>query len=100
MTRASSSRSAASLCNSARFTFVAQFGGTVRKNRRRKRILPQKAGAWLPQNAYPGTGGAGYTVGMKDNPPPAPQPSPFDAFTDLTRRVLAVPKAEVDKAET
>jgi len=40
---------------------------------------------------------------MKD---PKPQPSdpasssPFDAFTDLTRRLLAVPKPEIDRAES
>ena len=35
---------------------------------------------------------------MKDTPPP-PGPQPFDAFTDMTRRLLAVPQSEVDKAE-
>ncbi len=39
---------------------------------------------------------------MKDSDPPPPQqakPAPFDAFQDLTRRLLAVPKAEIDKRE-
>lgn len=30
---------------------------------------------------------------------PDPPPTPFDAFTDLTRRLIAVPKAEVKKRE-
>ena len=29
----------------------------------------------------------------------APQPVPFDRFKDLTRRLVSVPKKEVDKKE-
>ena len=36
---------------------------------------------------------------MKDPKPQPSDPAPFAAFTDLTRRLLAVPKAEVDKGE-
>jgi hypothetical protein len=39
---------------------------------------------------------------MKDDPPPPPPPepkAPFDAFKDLTRRLLAVPKAEIERRE-
>jgi hypothetical protein len=39
---------------------------------------------------------------MKESDPPPdakPAPAPFDAFQDLTRRLLAVPKEEIDKRE-
>ena len=32
-------------------------------------------------------------------PPPDSKPEPFDALRDFARRVLAVPKAEIDKLE-
>lgn len=35
----------------------------------------------------------------RNHPPPSPDPAPFEAFTDLTRRLLAVPKPEIDRAE-
>jgi len=36
---------------------------------------------------------------MKDPAPQSelPAPTPFDTFTELTRKLLAVPKAEIDK---
>ena len=40
---------------------------------------------------------------MNDPNPPAPDPSPvspFDAFSDLARQLLAVPKPEIDRAES
>lgn len=36
---------------------------------------------------------------MRDPKPQPTDPAPFDAFTDLTRRLLAVPKPEIDQAE-
>ena len=30
---------------------------------------------------------------------PAPEPAPFAAFDALTRKIMAVPKAEIDKME-
>ena len=28
---------------------------------------------------------------------PPPEPSPFERFTEFTRRILAVPKSEIDR---
>ena len=36
---------------------------------------------------------------MEDTPPPDAKPAPFDAFTDFARKVLSVPKAEIDRRE-
>ncbi len=36
---------------------------------------------------------------MKDPKPQPTEHAPFDTFTDLTRRLLAVPKPEIDRAE-
>jgi hypothetical protein len=46
---------------------------------------------FLPAGAF------GYTVDMKDNPPP-PAPE-FDAFRSLAAKLVQVPKAEADKQE-
>lgn len=35
----------------------------------------------------------------KPDDKPAPEPTPFSAFDALTRRIMAVPKAEIDKME-
>ena len=45
---------------------------------------------------------SGYTTSMKDSKPqqtPDPDPAPFTAFDELVRKVMAVPKAEIDKRE-
>jgi hypothetical protein len=36
---------------------------------------------------------------MIATPPPPPEPTPFDKFRDLTRKLLAVPKAEIAAGE-
>lgn len=33
----------------------------------------------------------------RDDPPKLPDPTPFERFQDLTRRLLAVPKKEADE---
>ncbi len=35
----------------------------------------------------------------KSDDKPAPEPTPFAAFDALTRKIMAVPKAEIDKME-
>lgn len=36
---------------------------------------------------------------MKDKPDKGePEPTPFQKFADMTRKILAVPKADVDRA--
>ena len=41
----------------------------------------------------------GYTPRMSHPKPTPVLPTPFDAFQDLTRQLLAVPKADIDKRE-
>ncbi len=36
---------------------------------------------------------------MKDSPPSSREPTPFEKFRELTKKVIAVPKSEVDKRE-
>lgn len=36
---------------------------------------------------------------MSDGPPTKREPTPFEKFQDLAKRVIAVPKSEIDKRE-
>lgn len=36
---------------------------------------------------------------MKDGPPSPRERTPFEKFQDLTKKVIAVPKSEIDKRE-
>ncbi len=36
---------------------------------------------------------------MSDGPTEKPEPTPFEKFQELTKKVIAVPKSEVDKRE-
>lgn len=36
---------------------------------------------------------------MSDSPPAKREPTPFEKFQELTKKVIAVPKSEVDKRD-